>query len=235
MSEPSIGGVVQASIGKSVSGSASAALKKNAQGTAETALRGLPGPKGDPFTYEDFTPEQLAALKGKDGDVINDITINVENAGGYLTFETQVTYTSGGVTQTKMTMGQIPLPKDGAAGGRYVPTLTEDGLLTWEFYPASHVGESIPILDLKGPKGDGVPAVSEEDEGKCLRVVNGVWAAQTLDAYNGPYEATPSFETQTLPTRDLLMTEDVTVEKIEVSSVSNNAGGNTVYIGGIFE
>ena len=28
---------------------------------------GTKGEKGDPFTYEDFTPEQLAALKGKDG------------------------------------------------------------------------------------------------------------------------------------------------------------------------
>ena len=28
---------------------------------------GEPGTKGDPFTYEDFTPEQLETLKGKDG------------------------------------------------------------------------------------------------------------------------------------------------------------------------
>ena len=27
----------------------------------------LKGEKGDPFTYDDFTPEQLLALKGKDG------------------------------------------------------------------------------------------------------------------------------------------------------------------------
>ncbi len=27
----------------------------------------LKGDKGDPFTYEDFTDEQLAALKGEDG------------------------------------------------------------------------------------------------------------------------------------------------------------------------
>ena len=27
----------------------------------------LKGDKGDPFTYDDFTPEQLLALKGKDG------------------------------------------------------------------------------------------------------------------------------------------------------------------------
>lgn len=38
------------------------------------SLRGLqgpqgePGPKGDPFRYEDFTPEQLEALKGPKGD-----------------------------------------------------------------------------------------------------------------------------------------------------------------------
>ena len=30
--------------------------------------QGEPGPKGDPFRYEDFTPEQLAALKGPKGD-----------------------------------------------------------------------------------------------------------------------------------------------------------------------
>ena len=30
--------------------------------------QGEPGPKGDPFRYEDFTPEQLAALRGPKGD-----------------------------------------------------------------------------------------------------------------------------------------------------------------------
>lgn len=30
--------------------------------------QGPPGPKGDPFTYADFTPEQLNALKGPKGD-----------------------------------------------------------------------------------------------------------------------------------------------------------------------
>ena len=30
--------------------------------------QGGPGPKGDPFRYEDFTPEQLGALKGPKGD-----------------------------------------------------------------------------------------------------------------------------------------------------------------------
>lgn len=30
--------------------------------------KGDPGAKGDPFTYSDFTPEQLASLKGEKGD-----------------------------------------------------------------------------------------------------------------------------------------------------------------------
>lgn len=33
-----------------------------------TGERGEQGPKGDPFRYEDFTPEQLEALKGPKGD-----------------------------------------------------------------------------------------------------------------------------------------------------------------------
>lgn len=34
----------------------------------ETGGRGEKGDKGDPFTYDDFTEEQLAALKGHKGD-----------------------------------------------------------------------------------------------------------------------------------------------------------------------
>lgn len=33
----------------------------------EEQLAALKGEKGDPFTYDDFTEEQLAALKGTDG------------------------------------------------------------------------------------------------------------------------------------------------------------------------
>ncbi len=33
-----------------------------------TVVQGPKGDKGDPFTYEDFTPEQLASLKGEKGD-----------------------------------------------------------------------------------------------------------------------------------------------------------------------
>ena len=37
--------------------------------------QGEPGPKGDPFRYEDFTPEQLEALKGPKGDNGNGLDV----------------------------------------------------------------------------------------------------------------------------------------------------------------
>ena len=42
----------------------------------EEMQEGLKGDKGDPFTYEDFTPEQLEALRGEKGDpfVFEDFT-----------------------------------------------------------------------------------------------------------------------------------------------------------------
>lgn len=43
------------------------AVKNGFEGTVEEWLVSLKGEKGDPFTYEDFTPEQLALLKGEDG------------------------------------------------------------------------------------------------------------------------------------------------------------------------
>lgn len=53
------------------------------------------------------------------------------------------------------------------------------------------------------------------------------------DVYDGAYIVDPDFEGIMLGTRNKLMRDDVTVNPIEVSEVSNLAGGITVYIGGI--
>ena len=47
--------------------------------------QGEPGPKGDPFRYEDFTPEQLAALKGPKGDKGDDglSAFNIAQLNGF--------------------------------------------------------------------------------------------------------------------------------------------------------
>ena len=52
--------------------------------------------------------------------------------------------------------------------------------------------------------------------------------------YEGPYTVNPMFIQQVLETQNKTMADDVTVHAIEVSRVSNPAGGNTIYIGGRF-
>lgn len=50
--------------------------------------------------------------------------------------------------------------------------------------------------------------------------------------YEGDYNITPTFEKQTLPTDNRILTENMTVEAIRVVKVSNESGGNTIIIGG---
>lgn len=49
--------------------------------------------------------------------------------------------------------------------------------------------------------------------------------------YEGPYDATPTVDGLTLPTRHRSMSKDVSVEPIPIGSVSNDSGGRTVTIG----
>ena len=49
--------------------------------------------------------------------------------------------------------------------------------------------------------------------------------------YEGPYDATPTVDGLTLPTRRRSMSDDVSVEPIPIGSVSNASGGRTVTIG----
>ena len=49
--------------------------------------------------------------------------------------------------------------------------------------------------------------------------------------YEGEYEVTPKIIKQTLPTTKKLLYEDVTIKEIPFFKVSNNSGGNTVFIG----
>lgn len=55
------------------------------------------------------------------------------------------------------------------------------------------------------------------------------------EIYEGDYDVTPDFTTQTLETAQKIMTDDVTVEPIPVYRTSNPQGGKTIYIGGILD
>lgn len=53
------------------------------------------------------------------------------------------------------------------------------------------------------------------------------------ERYDGEYEIKPTFEAQILPTKAKVLTDDITVNAIEVSRTTNLSGGKTVYIGGL--
>lgn len=53
------------------------------------------------------------------------------------------------------------------------------------------------------------------------------------DPYTGDYTVNPDFSEKILETKGKAMDEDVTVNPIGVTRVSNPSGGTTVYIGGI--
>ena len=55
-------------------------------------------------------------------------------------------------------------------------------------------------------------------------------ASNDVPVYDGPYEAIPKVEAQTLPTAKKMMTDDVTVHGVPFYEVRNDQGGNTVYI-----
>lgn len=62
-------------------------------------------------------------------------------------------------------------------------------------------------------------------------VVQTVAAPGEVEAYTGPYDVTPKTEGQTLKTANKRMTDDVSVKAIPFFDTSNNAGGQTIYIG----
>lgn len=54
-----------------------------------------------------------------------------------------------------------------------------------------------------------------------------------VDVYDGEYIVNPDFDSITLQTMNKTLAQNVTVNPIQVESVSNPTGGRTVYIGGI--
>lgn len=49
--------------------------------------------------------------------------------------------------------------------------------------------------------------------------------------FDGPYKVKPTFENQTLQTKNMAMKDNVEISPISITKVSNQSGGNTVIIG----
>ena len=52
-----------------------------------------------------------------------------------------------------------------------------------------------------------------------------------FSAYHGEYEVTPAIDEQSLATKDKRMLDDVTIQAIPYTEVTNPAGGKTIIIG----
>ena len=51
------------------------------------------------------------------------------------------------------------------------------------------------------------------------------------ELYQGDYEVTPQVNAQTLPTKTMVMKDDVTIHEIPYAEVTNTSGGLTATIG----
>lgn len=81
------------------------------------------------------------------------------------------------------------------------------------------------------PTGPSLPSVTEADNDKILKVVDGKWAATELPVYDGEFSVTPSAtEEQTLLTSQKFMDADIKIEKIPYAEVTNSANGTTITI-----
>lgn len=124
------------------------------------------GPKGDPFTYADFTPDQLEALRGpqgipgKDGSDANVTAGNIESALGYTPASTD------NVNQLKTDIaGKITAPASASIGQTIrVKTVDETGHPTeWEAADASSGGVQFTTDETLSLK-DGVLSVNTAQE-----------------------------------------------------------------------
>ena len=97
--------------------------------------QGAKGDKGDPFTYEDFTQEQLAALKGDKGDKGIQGIQGIQGPKG-----------EKGDKGDKGNTGAT-----GSDGATFTPTVDTNGNLSW----TNNKGlTNPPTVNIKGEKGD---------------------------------------------------------------------------------
>lgn len=108
----------------------------------------------------------------------------------------------------------------------------QSGTMYSRYVRALSDGEWVEHRAASESGANGIPKVTDEDNGKVLTVKNGVWSAEELPKYDGEYTVTPSAsDDKTLLTAGKTMTKNLKVEKIPFSEVTNTQGGTTVNIG----
>lgn len=73
-----------------------------------------------------------------------------------------------------------------------------------------------------------IDSFMEVDFGSIMVVTHTIGKA---DEYTGSYNITPDIDKQVMSTKNKMMVDDVTINGIPYFETSNDAGGNTIYIG----
>ena len=132
---------------------------------------GEKGDKGDPFTYEDFTPEQLASLKGDKGDKgdkgvdgKDGISATHQWNGTVLTVTSASGASSADLKGDKGEQGDIGAV--GEAGGYYTPTVTQpnESTLRMTFTPSKDGMPDVAHTDITLLGGGVQPDWNQNDE-----------------------------------------------------------------------
>lgn len=198
----------------SASGTSSADLK-GAQGergeTGATGAKGDKGDKGDAFTYEDFTADQLEALKGKDGytpvkgvDYFDGVNGNDGNDGISATHEwngTTLTITSASGTSSADLKGDKGDKGDKGEQGTGVSVkatseeCTEIGDAYIDTEGNLQILTALPDTftnggQIKGPKGDTGANGADGFSPTVTITENGAVTTITITDKNGAHSAT---------------------------------------------
>ena len=130
------------------------------------ALSSLKGDKGEPFRYSDFTPQQLAALKGEKGDTGDTPNITIGTVQGGANAGATITGTTPNLTLN------LTLPKgDTGSNIELQKTATH---VQWRVVGGTWAN-LIPLTDLKGEKGDNIELQKTATHIQW-RVAGGSWA-----------------------------------------------------------
>ena len=72
-----------------------------------------------------------------------------------------------------------------------------------------------------------------DSDGQLIGELAAAYDTQGVHAetFDGEYVVTPKVMAQTMPTKQKMMRDDVTIREIPFFETSNTSGGNTVYIG----
>lgn len=147
------------------------------------------GPKGDAFTYADFTHEQLTELKGEKGDT-GETGKGLDILGTYTTVESLTTsvksptqgdmYNVGSFAPYTIYMYDTVLgwvsqgQLQGEKGTTFIPSVNANGDLTW----TNDGGLVNPaIVNIRGEKGDKGPKGDIGPTGKGLDIL-GIYATE---------------------------------------------------------